>query len=276
MTASILKYRRPIDVKYDDFIDLTDHCLILGDLIVQNLGDRRLKEGDCLPIHYILAFNHLKATDALVSTTKLVDAGLIGDGEVIVRKLLDIAINLKYLSLDVDKRQYQYWHFMTVSAKKTADQVEADPKYKEPLRKAMSEFAPEARKRYDECVDIFEKDSKGKPKLQTWSGLNTKEMADKGGLSEDYRICYKLFSASTHGSIGDFMHYFDPERKLFEPRFESDSALALLLEAVRCYLIITEIVIKGFSLDFMDSHKLIGNKLESFRGDSRLPIWPTA
>ncbi len=275
MGYSILSYRRDLGVRADDFMGLMEQCLTLGDVISQNLGDHQFKEGDLSPAHYIYAFNLLKASDTLISSAKLVDAGLVGDAKALARKILDIAINLKYMSLDIEKRQYQYWYYWTVLSKKTTELVLNDEGYQDSLKDAVRLFADDARKNFLERVHLFEKDSKGKPNLSSWSGLHISDMADKSGLGTDYRICYKLFSASTHGSIDDMLHYFDPNEKAFGPRFETSDALALILEVVRCYLIITGLVIDAFHLELGESHASVGNQLEAFRGDDRLPNWPS-
>jgi len=271
MSSRIVNYRRDLGIPHDDILMLADSCLELGDLVIANVEHRKFSK----PIHCILAANHYKATDSLISAVKLVESGLVGDAETIVRKLAEIAINMKFLCMDADRRQWQYWHYLKYSKKKMADAIVEDQRYNERLRQEAARFQPVLDRQFQEVEHLIAKTKKGRISTDSWSGLNVKAMAEQCGLENDYLYCYRLFCIPTHAGVHDIERFVDVETAELNPRYNTDTALATIIEASRLYLIIVELVIGHFGLQLMESHRLIGERLESFKGDQRLPNWQT-
>jgi hypothetical protein len=276
MSASILSYRRKLSVSYDDIVDLADSCFRLSDLAVENIETRQTPADSLRPVQIILLANLHKATDSLISAVKLVDAGLVGDAESTVRKLVEVEINMKFLHDDSEVRQRQYWAYIIYSKKRMAESIVADKRYNEPLRRAANGHLPELSREFEKIKQFIARTKKGKINTESWSGLSLSEMAEKAGLTHEYMYCYRVLCVPTHANVLDMERFVDLDTLRFGTNYRSDTALAVIIEACRCHLIIMDLVITCFSLQLHESHKLIGERLESFKGDPRLPNWPGA
>lgn len=256
-----------------DVFEIIDDCFALSDIILKNLGERKIAKSELNIVHAIYLSNHYKATESLISAAKLTDAGLIGDSQTICRKLLEQAINLKYMSLDVEKRAPRFWYYSSIELKRMINYILNNENYNNELKASMREFIPEAEQAYERAIVYFEKESNGKilKKYKTsWSGYNLSEMAEKCGLVDDYIYCYKIFSQRTHVKMGNLTDYFDLHKESFGPTYQLSLAMKVLLEVLRLYLILTEFVIDSFSIDLRMSIKSLRQRINKLQGDPRL------
>lgn len=256
-----------------DVFGIIDDCFALSNIILKNLGDRNIVQSELDIVQAIYLSNHYKATESLISTAKLADAGLIGDLQTVARKLLEQAINLKYMSLDVEKRAPKFSNYSAIKLKSKIKNVLSNDNYSNELKESMNDLMPESDEAYTRAMVFFETDDCGtilKKYKKSWSGYNLSEMAEKCGLVSDYIYCFKIFSESTHAKTGILPDYFDLEKKSFGPTHQLSLAMKVLLEVLRLYLILTEFVIESFRIDLQGSIKSLRLRIDKLQGDPRL------
>lgn len=273
--AKVLSIRYPTDSSFSDLYLLADQCLDLQDIVLSNL-QQRFRKGEQLDRTRIIAtFNLYKATDALISCMKLIDSGLVGDAQTILRKILEIAINLKFIWLDKPKRVDQYWHYMTVKADKLAKNISTMNGYTASLKEGMAKLAPGLAKNLELAKNHFDLKESGKISGKynsSWSGHHIGVMAEDCGLLDDYRYCYKVSSISTHASIEDIRNYFDPDIPAFGPRYSKSLPMKIILESIRCYLMVLEVTVEEYHLNLNDSIASIRRSVGTYKNDPRLKL----
>lgn len=250
-----------LEKKFPEFFELMHQCLELAKIITTNFHENF--SGTDTPDLYrkILALNYYKAINAFVSVTKLTDAGLIGDSQTISRKLIEQAINLKYLSMDIDNRHEQYWNFMTLKLDNRIAATNDVKCYPKALKTKMKSHAKETSKKLETLKSLYETDTKGNIKKhfisKSWSGLNTREMAEKCEMEEDYHYCFNLFSIPTHASSEDLMNFVDPDTLEMGPNYRVGLSFKVVMETVRVFLITSELVIEAFQMKLDGSLKQV-------------------
>ena len=135
---------------------IIDDCFALSDIILKNLGDRNIVQSELDIVQAIYFSNHYKATESLISTAKLADAVLIGDLQTVARKLLEQAINLKYMSLDVEKRAPKFSNYSAIKLKSKIKNVLSNDNYSNELKESMNDLMPESEEAYTKAMVFCE------------------------------------------------------------------------------------------------------------------------
>lgn len=244
--------------RFPDWFELGDKFIEANDIVLQNLSQRAIKLGDVSLYQIILLFNYYKATNSYLAVCRLCDAGLIGDAKTICRKLIELSINMSYLSQKPEQRQFNYWNFAAFSidkeiVKKLGDDRKGARSVTESeriaqlnaIRDAFASWKQTAKARWerDEAGQVV-----GAPK-RYWSGRNTEEMAKDCGMSWDYIDPYLSFCRSTHVSMDDSSSYFNLQTRAFGPNFEHDDLPAVMHEACRCYWWLTVLAVSAYGLN---------------------------
>jgi hypothetical protein len=253
---------------------IASECIELGNLVIKNLDDLKLKFNvyDISEYRLILVQNFHKGLDSLSSMLLLCEKGYIGDADTIVRKILDIAVSMKYLSLDVENRIDLYTHYDALARYKILNEIEAEKSKNVGKEKVFSDYVvEEIEKEKNKIIRGYENVKKYYEPLngngevhkkylyKSWSGKSLPAMAKECGLT-DYLIPYKLFNISTHTSIEDFEKYFDFDKCAFI-ELNKDDALPLIVTAISLCLVIAELIINEFELKFRKSLQSLAERL---------------
>jgi len=140
-----------------------------------SLADRVYK-GICL-------FFLLKAAKTHAAIGLLMDNRCVEDARALLRSLIELAINLRYISKEPEKRallysEYAYvvWWRRMKDAKKISSEHSLPPPEDKP------EVADELRKNHEGVKANY----RGRGRKPTWSGLSVKRMAEEVGMAADY------------------------------------------------------------------------------------------
>ena len=269
-----------LSLKHPDIFAQANKCLNLSDDFVAQLQKQQIKEGDLELYHFIYLFNFYKAQESLMSTTKLIDVGFIGDAQTICRKLIEQLINIKYLDQDKNNRQDRYWHFSAIELNKMISLVERKEHFTTKLKQEMKKLKPEAKKQLENAKKFYETEEDGQIKnnfRRNWSGLSLEGMSQKCKLEDLYDLCYRGFSTPTHAGIGNVSSFVEFDTKLFTPKYTLGTALKVLQEASRVYILLLQIIVNAFPQCEMKSINSTIEEINSFTSDKcfddESPIW---
>jgi hypothetical protein len=261
-----LKVNRGLHKEFDKHFTLADSALELGDLILQNLNNRGMKDSNIDRYQWIVLSNYYKATESLLSLTHLCNAGFTEDAGTICRKLMEVAITLRYISLDKKERVENYWLHGVIMNHNWLEQIRRDYEPTNWFRHNFEKLAPQIVESYEQA----QKDILGKKrKPHSWSGKSLMKMAKECGLNRDVWSAYQLFNISTHSSVDNVLTFLDPKNLEFRSGFRKEDVPALILLGVQMFLIITELVIDANELNLEHSLKEVKHRLEEL---NRVPI----
>lgn len=238
---------------YDLFEKLED----LGGIVLDGVHGRGIKQGDTTPYQLALLANYFKSTNSYLSVALLCDKGLVGDAKTICRKLIELLINMVYMSEDREKRQYQYWSHMSQKPLKDSRAVlENEEFFSEDVVTAMREIEARASDALKKAKEYWDTDETGKvigDFKRNWSGKLLPEMAKACGMKYEYIVPYVQYCTPTHASSWDIPNYFQWEPPAFGQHFEHDDIPMVMSEAMRNYWGLTILLIEAFNLDLKGS-----------------------
>lgn len=281
MDLKILTFGRHYGKAYPEFFNIAQECYELTDMALSTLQER-IKPGDELDIYkVIVVYNLYKAHDSFIAAVKLADAGLVDDSYVLNRKILEIVINLKYLSQDKDSRKTKYWNFLTLSSHKDIERALADEGAMDASGHLIRQLAKEAKKQLANIQQDYELNNEGEIKrkyFNSWSGKKIYEMAcdcEEGKecdceMGKEYDTVYRTLSKSAHASIEKIAAYYDTEHLVLGPQFPIHEVLHAVLESARIYLMVFEIAIDVFNLNLGKSLASIRRSIDGYKNDPRL------
>jgi len=271
MEPMCITLNQQLHQKYKKFFELADECFELSNnVVIPALKTLKLKRDQFSKYQIILGANFYKAQNSFLSIMYLCNEGLAGDAKSLVRKLIELTVTLKYLSQDIDNRVEKYIHHGALVnydwLKKTVSknvQSAFDDKFVEEFKK----LSPDIEKAYNEAKQFYELNKKGEVSgkfIYNWSGLSFGEMAEKCGMVAEI-IPYKLYCECIHASVDDVPNHFDFKSLSFDPNISVDDIPITIIQAVRMYLSIVELVISEFNLGLEDSLSFVKRHLESFK-----------
>jgi len=258
---------------YPKYLELVDQCFVLEDLIEQNLQNKEVGYIKEDIFKFILKWNFYKAKESFLSIILLIDYRLMGDAQVIARKLFETKIHMNYITLDKNKRASQYWYYMSLEAKKITEQKISNDIESESTKEIFKKLLPIAEKNEEDAKVHFGLGKKEKiPNKfnKNWAGVDLRKMAEDCDMEFDYQNCYKLFSMATHAGVSSILNYIDIDEKNNKRNFKTSTALKVFLESVRCYCNILEILIKEYNLDLIKSLNQVKAIYNSFKNDPSL------
>jgi len=258
--------------KYKDFFELADECFELSNnVVIPALEALKLKQDQLSKYQIILGANFYKAQNSFLSIMYLCNEGLVGDAESLVRKLIELTVTLKYISQDIDDRIEKYWHHAALIDydwwKKLVNK-NFRPVSNDKFVKKYKKLGPDIEKAYNEAKKFYGLDKNGEETgkfLHNWSGLGFEKMAVKCGMPAEI-IPYKLYCIPIHASVKDIPEYFNFQNFSFDPNISREDDIPVtIIQAVRMYLLIVELVIDEFNLGLIDSLSDVRQHLESFK-----------
>jgi len=270
MLPNCLDVGQNLRESFEEFFSLADESIELSDIIMKGLDDLGIKNDELSKYQLALASNFHKAINSFLSIVNLCNMGFIEDAKTITRKVIEIAVTLKYISIDPEKRGNQYFHFWELSNYKILTDLQKVDKghvYTNWVQKELGKHASRIEKEYEESKAYFDLNKKGEVKgefLRKWSGKIFEQMAIESGLSIEVRP-YKLYCIATHVSIEDLTNYYDPKMSCFRPDLSIDDVPFIIIETVRMYLVIIELIVNEFNLKLDDSLSLVREHLEKFK-----------
>lgn len=257
--------------KYKNFFELADECFELSNnVVIPALKALNLKQDELSKYQFILGANFYKAQNSFLSIMYLCNEGLVGDAESLVRKLIELAVTLKYISKDINNRIEKYLHhsaLVNYDRLKKMEDKNFQSAYSNKLVEEFKKLKPEIEYAYSEAKQFYRVDEKGEVSrkfLYNWSGKSLGEMAAKCGMPDEM-LPYKLYCERIHASVDDIPKYFDFKDFSFGPNVSVDDIPVTIIQAVRMYLLIVELVISEFNLKLRDSLYFLKQHLESFK-----------
>ncbi len=202
-------------------------------------------------------FNFYKATSTFVSIQLLADRGHTGDAKALLRKLIDLLINVAYLSQDREVRQWQYWHYYARAVEKSFNVVAKNPnEYSEMIGQAIQEHRDSVARAMEDYRAYWNRDETEEIQRdfrRSWSGTGPAEMAKQCGMGWAYFHPYITCSSSLHASIEDITSYYNFEKGAFGLHFDHDDIPFVLLESCRSYWYLCVVIADVFELAYWRS-----------------------
>jgi len=264
MCYKILNYGFSFSREHPKYFELADQCFEFAGLVERNLQSEKIKQTEEFIFKIILGCNYCKATESFISLVKLIDFGLLSDAQVIARKLLEIAIHMNYITLDKEKRSQQYWHYSSVHGLKfIKDRLKGGinnkfikKEYEQLL--SVYEMGADYAKKY---FDLNQEENIHSKYKIFWAGIDLRKMAEECKMEFDYENCYQLFNMEAHADVTGFANYIDFDRMETKRNFKTSTALKVLLESIRFYCILIEIIIREYEFGLFE---LLDNVLDTY------------
>lgn len=237
--------------KYNQYFVVTANCIDLFSDIIQAIECKKLSQKDWGEFRLILLFNYIKATNSLKTLRLVASRCLTEDGRTTVRKLIELALNMIYLSDDPDSRASLYWHHGHVTMYFRAKRYVNDISQSSLLRDGFGQMLPEIERHFEEAKKIIPCTQKGELKREyrfNWSGLSVSNLAKACGLSQLYDR-YDQFSTSVHPSPEDLTTYFKPDTGEFDRGMDDEEVPALLCLGAELHLILSALTVRVFDLN---------------------------
>jgi len=273
MPSKPLKKTARCREEYKDFFAAADRCLRLGKNIINSLDKLKFIDRSLSKYQIILGFNFYKATNSFRAVMQLCSKGYCGDAMAIARKMIEIAVNLKYLSLSIDKRTDLYCSFASISHDKLMEDIRRETSESEEVSfsnkilKQIEEMNPKIAKACEIIKQEYKRDRDGRIDWKiaaNWSGISLKKMAEKCQMTEDY-IAYRVYSSKVHASIEEIVSHYDFDSGHFSFELEKKDIPWVLMETMKMYAIICTLVIKAFGFEQADAIKTVNDKLKKLK-----------
>jgi hypothetical protein len=234
----------------DEYFRLMDIAWEASDIVLSNLNGPRLSGKVLQPFPLVVMSLYYKSRDCMLSIATLCACGHTREAYTIVRKLLETAVNLKYISMDPTERAPRFGKYGAVRSYFLAQRVKNDPTWPENVRKDLASISDEIRVGFESSKSLF-CDQSGKllsKYSRYWDGKSIPKMAKECGLVDDLSA-YEVFNFATHTSSSDVGIYFDMGKKQFRSGADASDVPGVLLESVRLFTIPLRLVAAEFKLD---------------------------
>ncbi len=269
---SCLEFSAQLQQRYPQYFLFPNNAISIHSALIDNLCESKVQLAQMDRSQRVYAWQSYKATESLVSLTKLIDAGLVGDGTSICRKILEQAIILKYIEADSVERTKKFENHRILTHRYFAEKVLKCNHVSASDRDQILRYQEESQRDYERARGVFGlKGKKEIPRkyLNNWSGLSLEKMAEKVGLGWEYLKVYRVFSLSVHADFSNHSAYFNEEESQFGPRHQVFEALAALFFGTRFYLSVLEVFSGSIGFQ-MDSIKKLQRELESVENSPEL------
>lgn len=258
---------------FPEYFTLLSLCFDLSDTLIHSVEVKKYASLQHMGEYKLISAASLyKATDSVHSIHILLSKRMVGDAMVVCRRIIELSINLKYLQMDSEKRALQYWNYLTLSSKKLLTTVQNDKDYSTNLRRNLQKMRKDIERSFESAKPYYDLDESGNiPKryLSSWSGKTIEQMAKGANLAGDYLYPYRYFSTSTHSSVVDLLHYFNVDSNSLGPNYPDSTILQVILQTVRSYLLIMDVVDESHQLGLSGSVSAVRGKLNEFKDDPR-------
>lgn len=241
------KFNYELQKEFVDLFDYSDKLMKFQDQLLAFIESKNYKDNELSLYQIAILFNFYKSTNSLISILYLSNIGTLGDAKSIARKLIEIAITLKYISINRELNSMLYWQYSVNQASRTLNKSGFESL---DINDKVEEIKKETKERLDEIKRKWKHLKAHNSSLdfnKKWSGKDLSVMADEANLSELYRKPYFLFNSSVHAGIEDIEYYFNDRKLIFDSTFEQKDVSLALLESFKAYLIILETVCESFN-----------------------------
>jgi hypothetical protein len=180
--------------------------------------------------------------------------GTLGDAESIVRKLIEVAITLKFLATAPDELIVKYLEFEKIDRYNKLQEVRKRKAY-EQIREGWESNAALIEQHYEslkEKYSVKKGEIKNEP-MKFWSGLSLGRMADDCGLGKLYAYPYKIFCSSVHCSVEEIPKYFDIGSDTVGPAVSMADVQSVLLSCCNVHLINCKVLSECCELPLLDA-----------------------
>jgi hypothetical protein len=235
--------------KYGDLFEITKATIDKGPTFLAGQNANSMKK-------QVTLFHLVRAGYLLEATYTLCSQGLATEAMLVLRSLLNLYINLKWLtSADVEQRFQRYADFEVVF-KKLAMQAAID------YGGIWDEIKDEDLTVHDHDFDFIKKKYglTKKKDLFNWSGKSIFSMASEKGvdLEKDYRIIYGQLSSIEHTGPESVRRYLDDSEKgttLIKAGRRDESINLVLITALEYYFHVKAIAHTIFDVEWIALEK---------------------
>jgi hypothetical protein len=203
----------------------------------------------------VTLFHYIRASYLLEAINKLCVEGLATEAMVILRSLLNLYINIKWLtSGDSKKRFEKFADFEVVFKKSVIDKILEFGDIQDEIKDDDPAIHDDAFKKVKEKYNL----KKGRD-FYKWSGKSIFQMAKDVNLEKEYQIIYGRLSSTEHTGPESVREYLDDSDigKIIVRKGPRDENIDMvLLTSLDYYFNVKVIMHKIFYLDWSDKTKL--------------------
>ncbi|MFA5007954.1 MAG: DUF5677 domain-containing protein [Candidatus Omnitrophota bacterium] len=248
-------------MKFIEFFNAIDDIKNVRILTLENIpADTRAKQ--ITFFHYIKAISLLDTIQILCRENKANESGII------LRSLLNLYINIKWLTLkDINYRMKRYADFEIISKK--IKMALADAKPDDELEKDKS---VELNKKFNEIVAKYKLNAQNWKDLTRWSGKSIREMARDVCLLNDYEKIYSYLSFEEHTDPSTVRNHIDRSASVIFPKIANpdDFRIALIIwTALSYYYEIEKIISNIFMVSFSEEHPNLKELANKYLNEAR-------
>jgi len=229
-------------MKYIEFYKIIDDIKTSRLLTLENESASTLPK-QLVFFHYVKALSLLDAIQILSQKKKTNEAGII------LRSLLNLFINLKWLtSGDPDARMQKYADFEIISKKRKMDLGGILPESEEEKQKTK-----EIEEQYKKIIKKYNLNSKDWKCMTQWSGKSIRQMAIDVNLLADYEKVYSYLSFDEHTDPSTARRYLShpkEEGALYIANPDDYLNALILWTSIFYYFEIEKIVAQIFNVTF--------------------------
>jgi len=243
------------NMKYNEFHEIINDIKTVRLMALENEPVFTLSK-QVVFFHYIKTLSLLDAIQILTQKNKTNEAGII------LRSLLNLFINLKWLtSNDSERRMQRYADFEIIGKKKKMDSSGICPDNE--IEKQKTE---KTKQQFQEIITKYNLNPKKWKDITWWSGKSIRQMADDVNLLEDYNKVYSYLSFEEHtdpSTITNHLSYSTNEENLYIINPDDYFIALILWTAISYYFHVEQIVAKIFKITFKEQNvdlKILANK----------------
>jgi hypothetical protein len=204
----------------------------------------------------ITLFFFIKSWRTFQSIRLLCSKKLSEDADILLRSLFEVVVNLKYISMDWQKRIELFIGYDYVQRQKLLDKLKT---LGDPLADKILQSSPEVVR---EVLNVYSKLRDDYPNMLRWSNKSIEAMAKDVGLEKHY-IIYRVLSDHVHPSPRATLKYFSqgPAGIVVGPSPSDDDIARHLHTTCVYFLIICDHANELFALGFDGRIKEINGQL---------------
>lgn len=248
---------------YKQHFGLLSQVLSLADRSLDQLSNRELGVSDVSRLQCVLIAAFYQAKDTLGAIGLLLDDGYSEEAKPLVRKLIESAINLRYLAQNVEERLDRFTYYTDVMNYMRITKIVKNEKFPANLRENLSKRIPQLLQDLEEAKESLGAESESKLLdlfRRGWSGRSVLKMAEDTDLTENY-VTFERCSISTHASNQGLANYYDENKTAFYSFVSEEEIPEFVLEASKGFLITNELLIKEFELKLLEPFNEVARKL---------------
>jgi hypothetical protein len=185
--------QKSIYKEFKSLFDLDEDLFNLFGDTIDKCNLRKMPFGTITSIQNVVGFLSTKAFKTYVAIFLLCKNGAGQDAEILLRSLIEILINVKYLlKADSITRADMYIRYFDFKTARDIKILKDDPR----IGAKIKEYEEEYDKKKEEFVEKYDPKNKN-----SWSGKSVAEMAEEAGLKEIYFKAYNSSSNIVHSNI---------------------------------------------------------------------------